>query len=95
MKMVDTHFKSEQNLFLHLDTEKILSAPLYILLESVTLSQPVLFIFGFFNKGFRNKSDFFLSHLCCKYTDLHQEGFIEAMTRFSQCLNAKTVFFNF
>ena len=31
--MVDTHFKSEQNQFLHLDTETILSAPLYILLE--------------------------------------------------------------
>ena len=31
--MVDTHFKSEQNQFLHLDTEKILSAPLYILLD--------------------------------------------------------------
>ena len=30
--MVDTHFKSEQNQFLHLDTEKILSAPPYILL---------------------------------------------------------------
>ena len=30
--MIDTHFKSEQNQFLHLDTEKILSAPLYILL---------------------------------------------------------------
>ena len=35
MKMVDTHFKSEQNLFLHLDTETILSAPLYILLEQM------------------------------------------------------------
>ena len=32
MKMIDTHFKSEQNQFLHLDTEEILSAPLYILL---------------------------------------------------------------
>ena len=30
--MSDTHFKSYQNQFLHLDTEKILSAPLYILL---------------------------------------------------------------
>ena len=30
--MVDTHFKSEQNQFLHLDTEAILSPPLYILL---------------------------------------------------------------
>ena len=32
--MIDTHFKSEQNQFLHLDTdtETILSAPLYILL---------------------------------------------------------------
>ena len=29
--MVDTHFKSEQNQFLHLDTEAILSPPLYIL----------------------------------------------------------------
>ena len=29
--MIDTHFKSEQNQFLHLDTETILSAPLYIL----------------------------------------------------------------
>ena len=32
IKMVDTHFKSEQNQFLHLDTKKIFSAPLYILL---------------------------------------------------------------
>ena len=32
--MIDTQFKSEQNQFLHLDTETILSAPLYILLES-------------------------------------------------------------
>ena len=32
IKMVDTHFKSEQNQLLHLDTKKILSAPLYILL---------------------------------------------------------------
>ena len=32
--MIDTHFKSEQNQFLHLDTETILSAPLYILLEN-------------------------------------------------------------
>ena len=32
--MIDTHFKSEQNQFLHLDTETILSAPLYILLAS-------------------------------------------------------------
>ena len=32
--MVDTHLKSYQNQFLHLDTEKILSAPLYILLGS-------------------------------------------------------------
>ena len=33
--MIDTHFKSEQNQFLHLDTdtETILSAPLYILLD--------------------------------------------------------------
>ena len=31
--MVDTHFKSEQNQFLHLDTEAILSPPLYILLD--------------------------------------------------------------
>ena len=30
--MIDTHFKSEQNQFLHLDTETNLSAPLYILL---------------------------------------------------------------
>ena len=30
--MIDTHFKSKQNQLLHLDTEKILSAPLYILL---------------------------------------------------------------
>ena len=30
--MIDTHFKSEQNQFLHLDTETILSASLYILL---------------------------------------------------------------
>ena len=30
--MINTHFKSEQNQFLHLDTEVILSAPLYILL---------------------------------------------------------------
>ena len=30
--MVDTHFKSNQNQFLHLETKKILSAPLYILL---------------------------------------------------------------
>ena len=31
--MVDTHFKSKQNQFLHLDTKKILSAPPYILLD--------------------------------------------------------------
>ena len=31
--MIDTHFKSEQNQFLHLDTEKILSSPLYILIS--------------------------------------------------------------
>ena len=32
--MVDTHFKkSKQNQFLHLDTKKILCAPLYILLD--------------------------------------------------------------
>jgi len=37
--MVDTHFKSKQNQFLHLDTKKILSAPLYIFLDfSYTLS---------------------------------------------------------
>ena len=30
--MVDTHIKSKQNQFFHLDTKKILSAPLYILL---------------------------------------------------------------
>ena len=33
MEMIDAHFKSKQNQFLHLDSEKILSAPLYILLE--------------------------------------------------------------
>ena len=33
--MVDTHFKSKQNQFLHLDTKKILSAPLYILLAII------------------------------------------------------------
>ena len=32
--MIDTHFQSEQNQFWHLDTETILSPPLYILLES-------------------------------------------------------------
>ena len=32
--MIDTHFKSDQNQFLQLDTETILSAPLYILLAS-------------------------------------------------------------
>ena len=31
--MVDTYFKSEQNQFFHLDTETILSPPLYILLD--------------------------------------------------------------
>ena len=31
--MTDKHFKSQQNQFLNLDTEKILSAPLYILLD--------------------------------------------------------------
>ena len=35
--MIDTHFKSEQNQFLHLDTETILSAPLYILLAQIKL----------------------------------------------------------
>ena len=30
--MINAHFKSEQKQFLQLDTEKILSAPLYILL---------------------------------------------------------------
>ena len=35
--MVDTHFKSKQNQFLHLDTKKILSAPLYILLAGPLL----------------------------------------------------------
>ena len=30
--MVDTHFKSKQNQFLHLDTKKFLSASQYILL---------------------------------------------------------------
>ena len=30
--MIDTHFKSEQNQFWHLDTETIFSPPLYILL---------------------------------------------------------------
>ena len=33
MKMIDTHFNSEQNQFLHLDSEKILSSPLYKLLD--------------------------------------------------------------
>ena len=33
--MIDTHFISKQNQFLHLDTKKILTAPLFILLESV------------------------------------------------------------
>ena len=33
--MIDTYFKSEQNQFCHLDTETILSAPLYILLGLV------------------------------------------------------------
>ena len=31
--MIDTHFKSEQNQFLHLDTKKILSSPQYILID--------------------------------------------------------------
>ena len=31
--MVDTHFKSKQNLLLYLDTEEILTVPLHILLE--------------------------------------------------------------
>ena len=32
--MINTHFKSKQNQFWHLDTETILSPPLYILLGS-------------------------------------------------------------
>ena len=36
--MIDTHFKIRQNQFLHLDTEKILTAPLYILLNSKVTS---------------------------------------------------------
>ena len=35
--MVDTHFKSEQKQFLHLDTEKILLAPLCFLLDTLSL----------------------------------------------------------
>ena len=35
IKMIDAHFKSKQNQFLHLDTGTILSAPLYILLDHV------------------------------------------------------------
>ena len=31
--MINTHFKSKQNQFWHLDTEIILSPPLYILLD--------------------------------------------------------------
>ena len=35
--MIETHFISYQNLFLHLDTKQILSAPLYILLGKLNL----------------------------------------------------------
>ena len=38
--MIGTHFKSEQNQFLHLDTETILSPPLYILLGLDPISAP-------------------------------------------------------
>ena len=40
--MVDTHIKSKQNQFFHLDTKKILSAPLYILLASKAILTLIL-----------------------------------------------------
>ena len=44
--MINAHFKSLQNQFLHIDTEKILTAPLYILLEAL-LPFPWLIILYF------------------------------------------------
>ena len=50
--MIDSYFKSWQNQFLHLDTEKILSAPLYNLLEYKDIKLEKLIHRQLYNKFF-------------------------------------------